>query len=409
MEPTNGATPPVFILSCERAGSTLLRYILDTHPEICSPGELFLGRLCEALAHMVDRLSLGRVDAAVTKQDERFGLVSAEVRHIVSAWMDAYAATKGKRIWCEKSPRNLLHLHVLNSVFDDGKFICLHRNCMDVVHSGIEATRLGLMVDPSYYTRNPNQISVLVDSWVDKTTKLLAFEQENASKCHRIRYEDIVARPAETLMPLFAFIGVEWDESILDKVFAVKHDLGPGDPKVMFTKKIHKNSVGLGSTISRRFITPELLEKMNALLGRLGYPPVGPDWDQAPSPYLAEMGAATGGDLERRDSAAGELFENFFPQRLRENTERLREIGGTCKFVVTGDSAGTWVMDLNSPDANISKGEREADCTILISSDNLKDMVSGKLNPAQALMQGKFRVAGNLRLARQMGQVLFGA
>jgi hypothetical protein len=37
-------TGPTFVLSSVRSGSTLLRLILDSHPEICSPHELHLRR-----------------------------------------------------------------------------------------------------------------------------------------------------------------------------------------------------------------------------------------------------------------------------------------------------------------------------------------------------------------------------
>jgi hypothetical protein len=36
--------PPIFILSCYRSGSTLLRYILDSHPDVYCPPELSLGQ-----------------------------------------------------------------------------------------------------------------------------------------------------------------------------------------------------------------------------------------------------------------------------------------------------------------------------------------------------------------------------
>ena len=46
MIPIDGeAARPAFILSTERSGSTLLRWLLDAHPEIVSPGEILLARL----------------------------------------------------------------------------------------------------------------------------------------------------------------------------------------------------------------------------------------------------------------------------------------------------------------------------------------------------------------------------
>ena len=200
-EQMNSNAPPTFILSFTRSGSTLLRYIIDTHPDICSPGELRLGALCEMLMNVADCLSLGQI-AHSSSAEGRTQRVYAEVNRVVSEWMSAYAQSKGKRFWCEKSPNNLSHLATLQNVFPDARYICLHRNCMDVVQSSLEKTRTGYYVNHRYYAKNDNEVCVHVDAWVDNTSKLLAFERRNADRCIRIRYEDLVRRPAATLQPV---------------------------------------------------------------------------------------------------------------------------------------------------------------------------------------------------------------
>lgn len=57
----------LFILSCERSGSTLLRYIVDTHPRIACPGHLYLGRLCQYL-YQTMKSSLGQALAEEKKE-----------------------------------------------------------------------------------------------------------------------------------------------------------------------------------------------------------------------------------------------------------------------------------------------------------------------------------------------------
>lgn len=406
---------PIFILSCERSGSTLLRFIIDTHPEICSPGELHLGHLCEDLGHAVDLLSVGEV-AETTNTDDRLRSVNAEVRRMVTDLMSTYARSKGKRMWCEKTPRNLGYLDVLDSVFPDAKYICLHRNCMDVVHSCLEASKVGFFVDISYYAKNiPStyarnafgHASVFADSWADKTSTILAFEREHPEQCFSLKYEELVANPEAILQPMFEFLGVEWDEGLLDAVFKTKHDQGPGDKKVMYSRKVHTKGIGMGSSVSRRFLSSEVLQRVNGVLEELGYPIVGRDWDTSPSPYLVATSS------ESDESTVGirgveELFTNHFPRRLKDRSDSLKEFGETYKFVVTGDDGGIWVLDLSKPGGEIRAEDGDANCIITISSDDLVAMVNGTLNAAIAFEQGKFRVAGNLRQAMGMGQVLLG-
>ncbi len=91
---------PIFILSDARTGSTLLRVLLDTHPAICSPGELLLGVLCEHLYYTIES-TLGQavVEHSPEAQAE---FCLAETRRMVDSIMEKYCVLKGKRRWCEK-------------------------------------------------------------------------------------------------------------------------------------------------------------------------------------------------------------------------------------------------------------------------------------------------------------------
>ena len=100
-------TLPIFLLSCERSGSTLLRYILDIHPDICCPGELYMGRLVKCLRETVAR-TIGL--AAGEKPEDQDWAAQREVHRMLSELMGKYAQIKGKKIWCDKTPLNLRDL-----------------------------------------------------------------------------------------------------------------------------------------------------------------------------------------------------------------------------------------------------------------------------------------------------------
>ncbi len=405
---------PIFILSCERAGSTMLRYIIDTHPEICCPGEVHLGYLCEHLAHVVGVLGAGTV-AEAGGAEERWQRINAETGRLVSALMGEYAARKGKRLWCEKTPRNINYVEALHEVFPDAKFVCLHRHCMDVVHSCLEASRVGFFVEPSYYARAipptftrdaAGHPGVFALSWAEKTKKLLDFERAHPEQCYRVKYEEMVADPARILEPLFGFLGVAWDAGLLDAAFTTPHD-GPGDTKAIYARRVHGDSVGVGSSVSRRLIPRDVLDNVNGLLAELGYPTVGPDWDETASPFLA---ASTRDDGEGAEAAPGveEIFASLFPQRLRERRAMLQGLSGVYKFVVTGEGGGVWLLDLTRPEAPLTRGDGEALSTITVSSGDLVELASGKMNAARAFELGKVRMAGDIAQVVTVGQILLG-
>jgi hypothetical protein len=273
------ARPPVFIFSSARSGSTLLRYIIDTHPAVCCPAELNLGSLCEGL-YWAAFDTIGQV-AEVSSEGERELIAIREVRRIVGGLMGRYAEAKGKQTWCEKTPMNLVYREVLGAVFPEARYVCLYRNCADVVHSCMEfSQRKNVGELAPYFHRYPdNHVAALVSYWVDRAQMLLDVERLGGDRCFRIKYEDLVRCPADTLRPMFEFLGVDWHPSVLDSVFTAAHEKGDGDPKVLYTKSIRTESVGKGSSVPLRRVADSLLGKMNELLAQLGYPTL-----EAPGP-----------------------------------------------------------------------------------------------------------------------------
>lgn len=277
---------------------------------------------------------------------------------------------------------------------------------MDVVHSSIECSRFGFLPELAPYVqkRPENTVAAMVESWVEKTTTLLEFEQAHASQCFRVKYEDLVAVPSQTLAAMFASIGLDWDEELLNFVFSTKHDQGSGDRKILFTKRVNTDSIGRGSTISRSFIPADLLEKMNSLLAQLDYPLVGDDWDNAPSPYAPAK--ITREEVELVSSVE-EMFRDYVPKLLQNGNAAVQGLNGTCKFDV--DGGGTWMLTLRDSHGVAEARDGNADCTVRISAADLLDLVNGKLNTIAAFDQGKIHVMGDYELANKVGQLLFGA
>ncbi|MDJ0732634.1 MAG: sulfotransferase [Nostocaceae cyanobacterium] len=380
-----------FILSCARSGSSLLRYILDTHPDIASPGELKTGKLSKNLYDFV--ASTVGAASSITDPAAKNRMVLAKVRQIMSGVLNEYVAAKNKRIWCEKSPQNLDDLEIIKAVFPDAKYICLYRHAMDTVHSLIE------MASPAE-KNSEDIVSTMVKYWIDKTKTLLMYERDNSGQCFRIKYESYVINPTETLEPMFKFLGVDWDNSLLDKVFSVDHDPGLGDPKLIYSTQVHQNSIGKGSKISRSHIPEPLLKQMNMLLEELDYPVVGDDWDTAPSPYRTmDTTLAQGKTI----SSVGEIFTSYLPEQIKEWKDNLPDSKIIGKIVVTGHDGGIWIIDLTKPSNWISLGDGEANCTITLDSQTLMDIVNGKQNPLEAVMQEKVHMSGDMSQAEMLG------
>jgi putative sterol carrier protein len=386
----------VFVLCTTRSGSTLLRYIIDTHPRICCPPELRLGPTADTL-YWSTLYSVAQVRSP--DENERHRIAVSEVRRVLDGLMCTYAQLKQKEFWCEKTPRNLGHLKLLNEVFPDAHFICLYRNCMDMVHSVIEGNRYGKMGELWDLNR-------VFEIWIEQVSSILKFERENPERCFRVKYEELVLDSPRVLSGLFGFLGLEWDEKLIDQVFAVQHDVGAGDPKVAFSSRIYQHSIGKGAAIKLETVPRPLLTKINALLRELDYPEVGPNWNNQPSPYLP-AGVVTGsaGQL----SHVKEVITDYFPHRLGMHEESLSRLNGILKLVVKGDDGGVWKLDLNHKPARLFAEDGSADCTITVVSSDLLKIANRELNAGECFLQARLRVAGDELLAYKLGQILFGA
>ena len=414
--------PAVFLLSAPRSGSTLLRYILDTHSRIASPGEILLARLCFDLDLVLSRtLGVGLPPTRATADR-----LAAETRRVVSGLMEAYARGKGKDVWCDKSPRNLEYLASLRKTFPDARYVCLYRNGPDTVRSMLNASQQGFMLELApYAARNPNNlVAAMIDAWCDYSGKMLDLEAELPERTFRIRYEDVVLRSEATLRPLFEFLGVGWEPQVLEKALATEHDEGGGDLNIKFTRAIQRAGIGKGSSLPFFRIEPALAQ-LNAMLARLDYPEVAADWNERPSPYLppaaagatgesagaapAEAGGTVaavpaGGDGGSAPAEVTDLRDYFLarlPASLRLRAAEAAKANASVKFVLEGDALGPFWVDLRREPRVVAE-DRPADCTLTVSTEALLDIVNRRLNPVSAFSQSRIKIQGALPLAYHM-------
>lgn len=385
------ACSPVFILSCVRSGSTLLRYVLDTHQNICSPGHLNLGVLSHNLYHAA-YMSIGSL-SLVKSEKQREGVAIDEVRRVVYGLMNEYAQGKGKKRWCEKSTDNIDYLDVMERVFWDGRYICLYRNCLDVVYSCVNASPLGFMSELAPYVRNKpeNFVAAVIEYWLEKVEKLLAFEEAHPDRVVRVRYEDLVTASSCTLEELFAYLGESWDHRLLDSIFSASHDPGPGDHKVMFASAIKRDSIGKGINIPFTAIPEGLVARIDAVHKELGYQ------------LLEEFYFDVVNDVSNNDFDIEQFFTRAF-SRIAENKTRL---DGVCKIMVTGQKGGVWTIEAEDGRFRFVSAEVENHCIVSTSYHVFCELASKRTSILDAHAAGKITGEGNVGLAFEFGRLIF--
>jgi Sulfotransferase family len=281
---------PILIVSNARSGSTLLRYLLDSHPDITSPAESPLGTLCSMLVEFASQLP----DELGDRGGEPAQDFLVAGRALIDDAMSEHAARRGKSNWCVKSLGLADRLPDIRQVFPDARFLCLHRHVMDQIASGLEAARWGYgrYGFRRYVAERPdNTVAALAQYWIDRTRAMIEHERSGECATLRVRYEDLATEPARVMTDVLRYLDLPRDPELVDLMLAsalrAPHDVGYGDFKVDFASEINGSSIGRGRAVPVSRIEPGQRDEINELLRELDYEPLDGGWNTEPGPGTA--------------------------------------------------------------------------------------------------------------------------
>src|SRR5262245_59249629 len=102
---------PIFLVGVYRSGTTLLRYVVDSHPDVaCPPESDFLNRLAPLLQD--ERAANGLLSMGYDH-----GHVATRLAAFADYFFGNYARSKGKSRWADKSPSYVDHVAFLREIF----------------------------------------------------------------------------------------------------------------------------------------------------------------------------------------------------------------------------------------------------------------------------------------------------
>ena len=300
------------MLCAGRSGSTLLRFLLDAHPDLACPPETRLPWLARQLATAWAVIEDAPPSADGSPAD---GAVSAPVaeglRRSLDPMMTSYLERRGKKRYCDKSLGAAQHAGLLLQIWPGARFICLYRHPMDVIASGIEASPWGLTsygFEPYIGVPPDNNVAALARYWLDYTTSIVTAEERFTDRCLPVRYEDLVTDPDGQIERIFEFIGAAPAPGIVERCFGPEHQrFGPGDYKIWNTSRVSADSVGRGWTMPAGKIPEPLLARVNELADVLGYIQVGEQWGTGAKPA----------DLRVRKNDRPQAADSARPRRSR--------------------------------------------------------------------------------------------
>jgi hypothetical protein len=196
--------PVCFLVGAERSGTTMLRLMLDHHPQIawCNEFEYAVDRVTDEgrppdVAEYVDWLSTHRVFQNTGFQaDPRLAYQA-----VIAGFLEQRRSRTGKPLVGATVHR---HFDRLLPLFPDARFIHLVRDGRDVAKSCV-----GMGWNGNVWTA--------VHRWIDaeKLWSQLCGRLEPRRR-HEVKYETLVSSPEATLAETCDFLGVEYDSAMLD-------------------------------------------------------------------------------------------------------------------------------------------------------------------------------------------------
>ncbi len=222
---------PIFILGVPRSGTTLLRVLLDSHPNIaCGPETPWLSahhpRTVGALVDFLCEDPLGYCRSFGGDKDD----VLLAARAFVNSLLAGYARKRGKSRWAEKTPDNLLFLPFLRALFPDALFVHLRRQVLDVALSTAVISDHRKGISTYHETRLPLAPGIDVENTLfNAVLRRVHWDRKLSdglvgTPVHRMNYEDLVHHPEPVLRELIQFLGEPWADEML-RYSDVPHEL----------------------------------------------------------------------------------------------------------------------------------------------------------------------------------------
>jgi hypothetical protein len=280
--------PYVFIVGAPRSGTTLLRRLVDAHPDVAITREThWITKLLEGedavsadspvtpevLARLRTHPKFTRMEvdgSALDRLVSREGPVS--YADFVTRVFDLYGEARGKRLVGDKVPDYVRNLPLLHRLWPEAKFVHLIRDGRDVCSSMLTRERFARR----FATWEEDPIATAALSW-EQLVRLgrEAGAELPSDRYHELRYESLVRDPAEECRKLCDFLDVPFDEAMLRFHEGRTRD----DPSLDAKKARRPVTAGLRSW--RTELSGPDLERFEVaagvLLGELGYPLGVPD------------------------------------------------------------------------------------------------------------------------------------
>jgi hypothetical protein len=215
LRPDARRDPVPFVVGMNRSGTTLLRMMLDAHPQLTIPPETHfvpaLIKACrepgatpeDALAAMKSAREWGDFGFSDEEMLGRLRATKMRPGQAVRTFYEAYMEQQGKPRWGEKTPTYVQRMPLIERALPEARFVHVIRDGRDVALSVLDRTVRELTA------------ADVARRWQKKITKA----RNDAPKLRHyieLRYEDLILDTEPVLRRVCEFIKLDYDPAMLD-------------------------------------------------------------------------------------------------------------------------------------------------------------------------------------------------
>jgi hypothetical protein len=278
---TEATGGPVFVVGVMGSGTTLMRLVLDSHPNLAIAQETGVARLLLANEWVPFWKFGGEWYGRLGLQPED---LDVELRAFYGGLFERFATERGATRWGDKTPFHTWHIARLSRVFPDAVFI--------------GTVRHPAAVASSLHDRFGYSWEAAIQRWMRSTKELILRGSQLDGRMALCRYEDLVTQPELVVPELISWLNEPWSDEVLS-FHEVHRQRGTArevegltrSDRPMDASRIAQWTNSLDADVSR------LLRRTAALATLLGYDleqpmPVAPLGSSSPG------GIATGASIE---------------------------------------------------------------------------------------------------------------
>ncbi|XP_063310697.1 protein-tyrosine sulfotransferase 2 [Pelobates fuscus] len=259
--------PLIFIGGVPRSGTTLMRAMLDAHPDVrCGEETRIIPRI------LAMRQAWSKSGSEKMRLDEA-GVTDLVMDAAVQAFILEIIAKHGEpaKLLCNKDPFTLKSSVYLSKLFPSSKFLLMIRDGRASVHSMItrKITIAGFDL---------NSYRDCLTKW-NKAIEIMYAQclEIGQRKCLPVYYEQLVLHPKQTMHDIIDFLGISWSEAVLH------HEELIGKPGGVSLSKTEKSTDQVMKPVNLEALSKwvgklpvdivEDMPRIAPMLARLGYDP----------------------------------------------------------------------------------------------------------------------------------------